>query len=52
MTDALLVALAGAIFNAGVMWGTLRAIVGRVKRAEESGVRAHDRIDKHLESHA
>ena len=51
MTDALIVAALGAVFNAGVIWGSLRAWTGRIENAEKSANRAHQRIDN-LRNHA
>ena len=48
MTEAIAIAILGAVFNAGVMWGMLRAVLSRVNRAEKSCDRAHKRIDDFL----
>lgn len=45
MTEAVVIAFLGAVFNAGVMWGVLRSVLSRVERAEHAGDRAHRRID-------
>jgi len=51
VSDALIVAILGAAFNAGVVWGTLRGIVGRVRAIEADTARAHSRIDDHIVNH-
>lgn len=45
MSDAIIVAAFGAVFNAGVLWATLRFILWRQDRTDESTRRAHERID-------
>lgn len=45
MSDAVLIAILGAAFNAGVLWGTMTAINSRIARLEHSADRAHDRIN-------
>lgn len=48
-------ALPGAIFTAGLVWGTVRAelaaLNARVREAKADAERAHSRIDQHLEHH-
>lgn len=46
MSDAVLIAVIGAIFNAGMVWGTIKALLLRIDGAEKSTVRAHQRIDE------
>lgn len=46
MTEAVAIAILGAVFNAGIIWGTMRAWIGRVERVEKSVDRAHARIDE------
>lgn len=53
MTDAILIAALGAVFNAGVMWASLKFILWRQDRTEKEtkavrliAERAHSRIDK------
>ena len=45
MTDAILIAVLGAVFNAGVIWGTITALNARMLRMEQSLDVAHKRID-------
>ncbi len=52
LSDGVLVAAIGAIFNAGVMWATLKFLTWRISRNEnittdntQSLMRAHQRID-------
>ena len=45
MSDALLVALLGAVFNAGLTVGMVRAWISRTIRNEKETARAHGRID-------
>lgn len=35
MSEAILIALLGAVFNAGVLWGTMQAFTYRLKRTEQ-----------------
>ena len=46
MSEAVIIAIMVAVFNAGVLWGTLRQIIGRMERSERSADRAHSRIDE------
>lgn len=46
MSDAVLIAILGAAFNAGVLWGTMTAINVRLARNEQSTDRAHERINQ------
>lgn len=45
MTEAIIVAILGAMFNTGVMWGTLKALIWRIENAEKVAHAAHNRID-------
>lgn len=51
MSDAILIAILGAVFNAGVLWGTMTAINYRLQRNEQRTDQAHERIN-HIERHA
>jgi hypothetical protein len=49
VTDAVIIAILGAVFNAGVIYGTMRGVIWRLKHNEEETARAHVRLDHHLE---
>lgn len=48
MSDTILTAILGAVFNAGILWGTLKAWTWRIEHAQRTADSAHKRLDDHI----
>lgn len=46
ISDGVLVAALGAVFNAGAVWATVKFLTWRLAKVEQSADRAHKRIDE------
>lgn len=46
ISDGVLVAALGAVFNAGAVWATVKFLLWRLARVEQAAERAHARIDE------